>query len=420
MRRRVWLVLLLFVAGLARPAAAAAPTDAITAALNRMVDEEVVGAGIKSPRVIAAMRATPRQEFMPAKERRNAFFDMALPIGHGQSISPPFVVAFMTEKIDPLPDEKVLEIGTGSGYQAAVLSPLARDVYTIEIVEPLGKTAAATLERLGYKNVHTRVGDGYLGWPEEAPFDKIIVTCSPEKVPQALVDQLREGGRLIVPVGERFQQTLYLFTKKQGKLVAQALEPTMFVPMTGEAERLRVVKPDPTKPVLTGGSFERVSSETGFPEGWYYIRHAEVEADPMAPDEKQVITFTNDVPGRSARALQAFGIDGRAVSKLDVALWVKARHVKAGDSPDQVPQFFISFFDDNRAPCGQSAFGGWTGTFSWRREQGSFKVPPKARMAIVWIGLLGATGEVSFDGVSLSGEAARPSAGSAKPTAPLR
>ena len=140
---------------------------------------------------------------------------MALPIGEQQTISPPFIVAYMTQEIDPQPTDRVLEIGTGSGYQAAMLSPLVKEVYTIEIVEPLGKRAARTLKRLGYKNVFAKVGDGYLGWPEAAPFDKIIVTCSPEKVPQPLVDQLKDGGLMIVPVGERYQQNLYLFRKHE-------------------------------------------------------------------------------------------------------------------------------------------------------------------------------------------------------------
>ena len=150
----------------------------------------------------------------------------------------------------------MLEIGTGSGYQAAVLSPLVKDVYSIEIVESLGKHAAQTLKRLKYTNVHTKIGDGYLGWPEHAPFDKIIVTCSPEKVPQALVDQLKEGGRMIVPVGERYQQVLYLFKKKDGKLINEALRPTLFVPMTGTAEDEREIKPDPLHPKLVNGGFE--------------------------------------------------------------------------------------------------------------------------------------------------------------------
>ncbi len=161
-----------------------------------MVDEEIVAAGVKNPRVIASMRSTPRHEFVQAAERPLAYYDMALPIGSSQTISPPYVVAYMTEQLDPQPDDKVLEIGTGSGFQAAVLSPLVKDVYTIEIVKPLGERAARTLKRLKYANVHTKIGDGYAGWPEVAPFDKIIVTCSPEKVPQALVDELKEGGRL--------------------------------------------------------------------------------------------------------------------------------------------------------------------------------------------------------------------------------
>ncbi len=158
-----------------------------------------------------------RHEFIPRSQRDKAYFDMALPIGDAQTISSPFIVAWMTEAIDPQPTDKVLEIGTGSGYQAAVLSSLAAEVYSIEIVRPLGEKAAEVLEDLGYKNVHVRVGDGFQGWPEHAPFDKIIVTCSPESVPQPLIDQLREGGQMIIPVGQRYQQTLYLLTKQDGK-----------------------------------------------------------------------------------------------------------------------------------------------------------------------------------------------------------
>ncbi len=221
-----------------------------------MVEKEIAGAGVKNPRVLDAMRTTPRHEFMPLAERGNAYLDMALPIGEGQTISPPFIVAYMTEQLNPQPGDKVLEIGTGSGYQAAILSPLVKDVYTIEIVKRLGDQAARTLKRLGYKNIHTRVGDGFQGWPDAAPFDKIIVTCSPEEVPQPLVDQLREGGRMIIPKGERYQQTLYLFEKKNGELKSVALLPTLFVPMTGKAEDNRVVKPDPANPELYNGSFE--------------------------------------------------------------------------------------------------------------------------------------------------------------------
>ncbi len=147
---------------------------------------------------------------------------MALPIGDSQTISSPFIVALMTAALDPQPTDKVLEIGTGSGYQAAVLSPLVEHVYSIEIVEELGQTAKRTLSRLDYKNVSTRIGDGFLGWPNAAPFDKIIVTCSPESVPRPLIEQLREGGQMIIPVGERYQQTLYRMTKKDGELGPRA------------------------------------------------------------------------------------------------------------------------------------------------------------------------------------------------------
>ena len=215
---------------------------------ERMVRDYVAPAGVSDPRVLESVRNTPRHQFMPRRFWDQAYFDMALPIGKSQTISSPFIVAAMTEAIEPEPTDKVLEIGTGSGYQAAVLSPLVSEVYTIEIVPELGEQAARDLSRLEYTNVHVRVGDGFKGWPEQAPFDAIIVTCSPESVPQPLVDQLREGGRMVIPVGERYQQTLYLMTKQDGKLVQRALRPTLFVPMTGRAEERREVLPDPASP----------------------------------------------------------------------------------------------------------------------------------------------------------------------------
>ena len=205
-------------------------------ARNRMVEHEIIGGGIKNPRVIQAMRDASRHEFIPWQSRQNAYFDMSLPIGEKQTILAAVHRRLHDRAARSAGDRKVLEIGTGSGYQAAVLSPLVKEVYTIEIVEPLGKQAEQTLKRLKYDNVHVKIGDGYQGWPENAPFDKIIVTCSPEKVPQPLVDQLKEGGQMVIPVGERFSKCSICYTKKDGKLDAEPLRPTLFVPMTGKAE----------------------------------------------------------------------------------------------------------------------------------------------------------------------------------------
>src|SRR5262249_51631785 len=155
----------------------------------------------------------PRHLFVPADKRSGAYQDWIIPMGHKQTVSPPYIVGYMTQTLDPAPEDRVLEIGTGSGYQAAVLSKIVKEVYTIEIIEPLGKEAEKRLRNLRYKNVKVKIGDGYQGWAEHAPFDKIIVTCSPENVPQPLVDQLRDGGRMLIPLGERYQQAFYLYEK---------------------------------------------------------------------------------------------------------------------------------------------------------------------------------------------------------------
>ena len=213
------------------------PTSADFAAQRqRMVDQQLKPRGIKDERVLAAMTKVPREEFIPLDVRADAYEDGPLPIGYDQTISQPYVVAFMTEQLRPKQNDRVLEIGSGSGYQAAILAELMAEVYTVEIVPALGKTAEATLQRLGYKNVHIKVGDGYKGWPEEAPFDAIIVTCAPEKVPQPLVDQLEEGGRMVIPVGERFAQQLHLFEKKNGQLKESVTLPVRFVPMLRSKE----------------------------------------------------------------------------------------------------------------------------------------------------------------------------------------
>ena len=192
---------------------------------------------VRDERVLRAMVNTPRHEFVPRNLRPDAYEDRPLPIGLGQTISQPYIVAFMTEHLRPEPHERVLEIGTGSGYQAAILAPLVKEVYTIEIVEGLATSAEETLARLGYGNVHVRHGDGYQGWPEQAPFDAIIVTCAPERVPQPLIDQLKEGGRMMIPVGpEGGRQELILLEKTGARVERKSVMPVRFVPMTGKAQ----------------------------------------------------------------------------------------------------------------------------------------------------------------------------------------
>jgi len=200
-----------------------------------MVRQQLTAPGrdITNARVLAAMGKVPRHELVPAALQAQAYGDYPLPIGFEQTISQPFIVAFMTEKLEPKTTDKVLEIGTGSGYQAAVLAELVCEVYTIEIVEPLARRAEADLKRLGYTNIFVRAGDGYKGWPEAAPFDAVIVTCAPEHVPQPLVDQLKAGGRMIIPVGPAGNQELYLLSKKGDKVERRAVLPVRFVPMTG-------------------------------------------------------------------------------------------------------------------------------------------------------------------------------------------
>ncbi|MEZ6116285.1 MAG: protein-L-isoaspartate(D-aspartate) O-methyltransferase [Pirellulaceae bacterium] len=369
---------------------------------NRLVDEEILTAGIKDQRVVESIRKTPRHDFVPRRLRNFAYYDMALPIGDQQTISSPFIVAYMTECLEPQPEDKVLEIGTGSGYQAAVLSPLVKEVYTIEIVPSLGQRARGVLRQLGYANVSTKIGDGFLGWAEHAPFDKIIVTCSPESVPKPLVEQLKEGGRLVIPVGERYQQTMYLFKKVDGKLVSEALRPTLFVPMTGEAEQARSKLPNPKNPELENGSFETPVDDSGFISGWYYQRQAErIEADD-APHGKAYVRFSNQTSGLGSRLLQGLAIDGRHVREIELSTWVKLEGVVVGETPTELPNLMITFYDDQRREVGQNWLGPWRGTSEWRKESQSFAVPGAAREAIVRIGLFGATGEAYFDQVQLN------------------
>lgn len=202
----------------------------VEALVASLADE--LGRKALDPRVLEALARVPRHEFVPPEERHAAYRNRPLPIGHGQTISQPFIVALMTDLLNLTEQSRVLEIGTGSGYQAAVLSLLAKEVYSIEIVEPLGVEAAATLRRLGYANVSTRIGDGYEGWPEAAPFDAIIVTAAPDHVPPRLVEQLRPGGRMVIPVGGDSQDLMVVVKAADGRTTASSIIPVRFVPLT--------------------------------------------------------------------------------------------------------------------------------------------------------------------------------------------
>jgi len=201
-----------------------------------MVATQIVARGIGDSLVIRAMKTVPRDKFVPEALRMLAYSDSPLPIGEDQTISQPYIVAFMTEALKLAPHDRVLEVGTGSGYQAAVLAEIVDSVFTIEIIENLGKSAESRLKALGYRNISVRIGDGYQGWREEALFDAIIVTAAPDHIPQPLIDQLKVGGRLVIPVGSAFQE-LVRITKTPEGLSREDLLPVRFVPMTGEAEK---------------------------------------------------------------------------------------------------------------------------------------------------------------------------------------
>ena len=218
------------------------PTESARMELIKIIEQDVRQTSLElnkselDPRVMQVMARVPRHEFVPLEEKPNAYENRPLPIGYGQTISQPYIVAIMTDMLNLKPDSKVLELGTGSGYQAAILGELAGEVYTIEIVEPLGLSAKERLQRLGYDNVTTKVGDGYYGWEEHAPFDAIIVTAAASHIPPPLIKQLKPGGRMVVPVGSRFmtQQLLQVDKDFDNKVVSRQIMPVLFVPVTGK------------------------------------------------------------------------------------------------------------------------------------------------------------------------------------------
>lgn len=369
--------------------------DKYTKLREAMVRNDLEAEGIDNKLVLKALRSVKRHEFVLSRDRKRAYLDTAIAIGQKQTISPPYVVAYMTQCLDPKPEDKVLEIGTGSGYQAAVLGEICQEVFSIEIVEPLAKSAAKRLKKLGYRNVNTKAGDGYKGWAEHAPFDKIIVTCSPESVPQPLVDQLREGGRMIIPLGERYQQAFYLLKKVNGKLEREQLIPTLFVPMTGRSEELRRELPTPNQPRIVNGDFERDSNGDKRPDNWHYVRQAEI-CDDAPQSGSKCIRITNEEPGRLGQLLQGTAINGRMIQAMQISAWIRTKNVRSQGRFGQAAIVF-HFYDPIRRDLGQVVIGPFRGTDNWNRYRKTIPVPKNAKEMVIRLGLNGATGQLDID-----------------------
>ncbi|MBI2478864.1 MAG: protein-L-isoaspartate(D-aspartate) O-methyltransferase, partial [Planctomycetia bacterium] len=256
------------------------------------------------------------------------------------------------------------------------------------------------LRKLGYGNVHVRVGDGFQGWPEHAPFDKIVVTCSPETIPQPLVDQLKEGGKLLIPLGKRYQQSLCLITKRAGKLERQVLESTFFVPMTGHAEEVRSEKQDDGVPVLANGSFEILTAGKT-PANWYYLRQSQIVSDTKSPHETRYLKLSNATPGRAAQVLQATGLDGRRFNEIELSLAVRANDVTLPED-DSFSGIDIRFYDEQRNQVGSAKFGPWHGKAPWAEYSTLFLIPADTRLLMISVGLFGATGELDIDNIRLN------------------
>ena len=397
--------------GFAQPAAAkqvqfSVPSRKFSAdryanARERMVREDIAASGVTNTRVLESMRLTPRHEFVTTAQRPLAYFDMSLPIGERQTISGPFVVAYMTEQLDPKPTDRVLEIGTGSGYQAAILSPLVGTVYSIEIHDALGRRARSTLRRLGYTNVVTKIGDGFMGWAEKGPFDKIIVTCSPEEIPLPLIDQLVEDGIMIIPVGERYEQTLVRLQKRAGELERTDLVPSLFVPMTGEAEERRALLPNGVKPRLANSSFEECLPDSETPTAWYYGRQEALLENDNSPDGRRHLLLKNSEPGRPAHIFQGFPIDGLSVRELKISYQVRVAGLGSGRIPAEKPGVAIRFFDERRARSTRLVAPLRILNSEWTLVTGSLLVPTWSREAILQVGLMGATGQIEVDKIQI-------------------
>ncbi len=400
-RTRIVVTLSVSIVMCALTAVASAQSRRFDELRDDMVTAHIEGEGITNPAVLQAMRVVPRHEFVPSAQKARAYEDLALPIGYQQTISPPYIVAYMTNELDPQPDDRVLEIGTGSGYQASVLAQIVKEVYTIEIVSALSKQAEKRMQDLGYTNVHCLDGDGFKGWPEHAPFDKIIVTCSPENIPQPLIDQLKEGGRMIIPVGERYQQSFHLLVKENGKLKDERLASTLFVPMTGESEERRRVQPDPDHPQIVNGSFDLDENDDEKPDGWHYQRQTTM-CDDAPMDGKYCLRFENKDSALISQALQGSAINGRAVGTLHLNYWVRCNGIVPGREISEQAAVVVHFYDTIRREVGTTVLGKWRGSFGWQNAKSTVIVPPGAKELIIRIGLNGAQGQLDLDDLQMT------------------
>ncbi len=385
-----------------QPAAAQSGLRELLEARRRMVNEEISAQGIENERLLTAMREVPREQFLPLSKRNLAYLNVAVTYGDGHIILPPLVTAHLIEQVDPQKNDKVLVIGSGSGYSTALLSRMCREVDAVEIDPVVAKSAEETLARLKYTNVRMRIGDGFEGWKEHAPYQRIIVECSPENVPQPLVDQLAEGGMLLVPVGDEFDQTMHLCKKENGKLSTLSLWPTLLLPMKGKAEELRSQSDKPRDPTLLNSGFEELVPQTkDVPAAWVYVRQGRAIADRSCPEGNNSMSFTNVTPGVVATAIQAFPVDGKKISELGIACKVWGMDIRPGQTRQQLPRVEVRFFDEKRRLVGGDWMGGWNMSFTWIKKDHVFAVPRLAKFAVIRIGLGGATGEIKFDDFKL-------------------
>ena len=387
------------------PAAHAQNPAHFEQARKRMVEEVIIGVGDQGRAGDQGDAGDcPRTNSSMPKYRREAYFDMAFPIGDKQTISPPFIVAYMTEPLDPQPTDKVLEIGTGSGYQAAVLSPLVKEVYTIEIVESLGKSAAdARSSGSKYKNVvhQSRRRLSRLA-RARARSTKSSSPARPRKCPSPLIDQLKEGGSMVVPVGERYQQTLYSLPQegRQAGSRDAAAHAVRAHDRQGRRSPQGQARPGQTRSSSTAAS-KKKPTQRG-PARLVLRTACEVGGRREAPDGKHYVSFTNDEPGRLPPiCCKAFAIDGRKVKQLKVSARVMTKNVVRGADDNEQCYILFTLYDDQRRDLGMQVMGPFLGTSDWHEETRTFDIPITAREGIFRIGLFGATGFAAYDKISI-------------------